>query len=317
LLSGSAILLLRLHRVDKLQGRRVLFPVLAIMGTGLFVFGPLAWNLRSPDKVTAWQFEVGQGDCGLLVFPDGWSLLIDTAGRFGFGGSGNDGPLPRTVLPFLQRNGCNRIDAVVLTHGHLDHTGGAAALAEAVPVGRWYVSGRAGRSLKAGVDSTDIIHPRAGLVLHRWKDWEVSVVYPPGPLPGDLDENDHSLVVVLRLGVKDVAVWSGDLELEGEHLMLASRMAPRNVQVWKAGHHGSDTSGSPELMDRFDPSLVLVSCGVGNGYGHPSHGPYVVDGDTVNIARTDLQGAIRLEWDGEGTLSWRTMVTGPQRISLP
>jgi len=317
ILSVLAVLFLQFHRMGKLRGWRVLFPVLVIMGTGLSVFGPLSWNLRSPDKVTAWQFEVGQGDCGFLVFPDGWSMLIDTAGLFGFGGSGKDGPLPRTVLPFLQRNGCSRIDAVVLTHGHLDHTGGAAALAEAVPVDRWYVSGRAGRSLKAGVDSTDIIRPRAGLVLHRWENWEVAIVYPPGPLPEDLDENDHSLVVVLRLGKKDVAVWSGDLELEGEHLMLASGRAPRKVQVWKAGHHGSNTSGSRELMDRFDPALILISCGVGNGYRHPSHGPYVVNGDTVDIARTDLQGSILLEWDQEGTLDWCTMVSGPQRISLP
>ncbi|MCK9996842.1 MAG: DNA internalization-related competence protein ComEC/Rec2 [Candidatus Krumholzibacteria bacterium] len=317
LLSVFAILLLKFHREDKLPGRRVLLLILAIMATGLSVFGPLAWNLKSPDKVTAWQFDVGQGDCGLLVFPDGWSLLIDTGGRYGFGGSGQDGPLFRTVLPFVQRNGRDGIDAVVLTHGHLDHTGGAAALAGALHVEHWYVSGRAARSLRGVVDTTSISHPKAGLVLHRWKEWEVLIVYPPGPLPKDLDENDHSLVIVLRREGKDVAVWSGDLELEGEHLMLASGRAPRNVQVWKAGHHGSNTSGSRTLLDRFDPSLILVSCGVGNGYGHPNHGPYVIDGDTVIIARTDLQGAIKLEWDSGGNLNWRTMENGPLKIGLP
>jgi beta-lactamase superfamily II metal-dependent hydrolase len=57
------------------------------------------------------------------------------------------------------------------------------------------------------------------------------------------------------------------------------------------------------------PHLVLISCGVGNSYGHPSHGPYLVPGragtDTVPLLRTDLQGSIRLEWGPEGRLSWQ------------
>jgi len=316
-LSTAALLILHLHRNGKMPGRGALVVILAIMGLGLSVFGPLAWNLRSPDRVTAWQFAVGQGDCGLLIFPDGWSLLIDTGGKYGFGGKVKDGPLSRTVLPFLKRNGLTRVDAVVLTHGHRDHTGGVAALASGIQVDRWYVSGRAGRSLAGSVDTTRILRPLAGSILHRWREWEIAVVYPPGPLPWDWSENNHSLVVVLRRAGHDVAVWSGDLEIQGEHRMLASGIAPSDVQVWKAGHHGSDTSASGELLDRFNPSLILLSCGVGNGYGHPNHGPYIVGGDTLDIARTDLQGSIQLVWDQDGALHWRTMVTGPQKIGLP
>ena len=308
---------LKLHLKGRLPGFAALGATVLIVAAGILTFGPLSWNLGCDDKVTAWQFDVGQGDCALLVFPDRWSLLIDTAGLFGFRGSGSDGPFPRTVLPFLQRNGISHIDGVVLTHGHLDHTGGSRVLHENVRVGAWYVSGKAGRSVAGYADTTRIEYPIAGQVLHRWREWEVRVAYPLGLLPEDCDENDHSLVVVLSRAGKDLAVWSGDLELEGEHHMMSGGQTPTDVQVWKAGHHGSNTSGSPELMDLLDPDLILISCGVGNGYKHPSHGPYVVKGDTLNIARTDLQGTIRLEWDLSGVLTWRTMVTDPQIIGLP
>jgi competence protein ComEC len=316
-LTVTALWVLYLHGRKLIPCHKALPVVLLILGLGLTVFGPLAWKLKAPSKVIAWQFDVGQGDCGVLVFPDGWSMLIDTGGTYGFHGSGGDGPLTRTVLPFLQRNGCTSLDAVVLTHGHRDHTGGAAALAGMVKVDRWYVSGRAARAVSSVVDTTRIFHPQAGTELHKWEDWVVSVVYPPEYLPHDLDENDCSLVVVLSRAGRDVAVWSGDLELEGEGLMLGTHFAPKDVQVWKAGHHGSNTSGSRGLITRFDPDLILLSCGVGNGYGHPNHGPYLARIDTVTIARTDLQGSVLMEWDSRGRLSWRTMATGIRKISPP
>ncbi len=316
-LTAAGILVLLRHGAGMMPGRRALLLVLATIALGLFLFGPFGWNLRSPSKITAWQFDVGQGDCSFLVFPDGWSVLIDTGGRFGFSEDEKDGPFSRTVLPFLRRSGLTKIDSVILTHGHLDHTGGAVALAEALQVERWYVSGRGEQSLAAVVDTAAIVRPGAGHLLHRWHEWELALVYPAGELPGHLHENDRSLVVVLRRDGRDMAVWSGDLELAGEQLMLAAGRAPRDIQVWKAGHHGSDTSGSDELLTRFHPELILLSCGVGNTYGHPSHGTYVARGDTVAIARTDLQGSILMEWDPDGQLRWRSMVSGTQIISLP
>jgi competence protein ComEC len=316
-LSAVALLVLHFHRKGRFSTRLAIAAVLTTFILGLTTFGPLAWQLRAPERVTSWQFDVGQGDCGLLVFPDGWSLLIDTGGTFGFESTKGDGPLARSVLPFLSRNGISRLDAVVLTHGHRDHTGGASHLATSFPVESWYVSGMAQNAIRGLVDSLRVHHPHTGDLLHRWGDWEVIVEYPPPDLPDDLDENDHSLVVSLRRAGKVLAVWSGDLEHEGENILLARGGSPRNTTVLKAGHHGSDTSGGPELMTRLNPELVLLSCGVGNRYGHPSHGPYLARGDTVDITRTDLEGSIRLEWNRTGGLTWRTMVSGPRQISQP
>ena len=112
-------------------------------------------------------------------------------------------------------------------------------------------------------------------------------------------------------------VWSGDLEKEGEAHFLKSGSWPEKTQVLKAGHHGSNTSCSQGWLDRLDPELILISCGVGNKYGHPNHGYYVVERDTIPTLRTDLEGSIRLEWDIEGGLDWKTGRQSGHLSALP
>jgi competence protein ComEC len=75
------------------------------------------------------------------------------------------------------------------------------------------------------------------------------------------------------------------------------------VRVLKVAHHGSRTSSSRELLDRWRPQIAIISAGRGNTFGHPA--PEVLqrlEAIGAAIYRTDLHGQITLEIDGEQVL---------------
>ena len=306
LLTGCGLLLLHKMAKGRMDRRSGVVLVLAVVVAGHGLFAWSGHRLIANGRMRVWQFDVGQGDCSLVVFPDRWSAIIDTGGVFGRGMWPPDGPLRRSVGPFLRRGWLNHPGVVVLTHGHLDHTGGAPVLARDFPPREWVCGGRSGEILARTGTTAPVANGRGPATIHTCGPWRLELVYPQGDLPTGFQENDRSLVTVLWRKEQPCMVWSGDLELKGEARLLEGGTLPAGTQVWKAGHHGSDTSGGREWLDRLAPGLILVSCGVGNKYRHPSHGTYVTGVDTVDVLRTDLDGSIQLEWDSRGTLEWRT-----------
>lgn len=299
-LLGSALLLAGLDRLRRAKRPAAMLLLLAVTApAGLALSAAPSWLAAARPTVVLRQFDVGQGDCGLLTFPDGWTVLLDTGGVWGWQ-PGATGPVEREVVPWLRRRGHRRLDAVVLTHGHADHTGGAPAIARSLQVDRWFCGGRAARALAGVVPAASITEGTPEAPLHRWRDWEVRLMAATAPAGLKVDENDRSLVAVLRQAGQVRLVWSGDLEEGGEHRLLAARPDLGQAEVWKAGHHGSNTSGSAAWLERLRPGLVLISCGVGNRYGHPSHGPYVAGGDTLARYRSDLHGTVTVAWPAGG-----------------
>ena len=63
-----------------------------------------------------------------------------------------------------------------------------------------------------------------------------------------------------------------------------------------AGHHGSNTSNTPELIEAVKPDLALISVGQDNKYGHPAQETLErLDGAGAEIYRTDLYGTIEVQ----------------------
>ena len=287
-------------RLSRRTGRAVVAGLLLSVGLGWPAVTPGA-----PGALELHFLDVGQGDAIAIRTPaDRW-LLVDA----GLRGDGYDAG-ERRVLPFLSAHGARRLEALILSHPHADHIGGAPAVLAAIPVGRVIEPGLPAATdlyleLLDLVEQREIVWARAeaGRIM-RVDGVELRFLWPePGLVEKEPEANFASAVVHLRYG-EFAALLTGDATAEAEHEILRREGGALRVDVLKAGHHGSRTSTTAELLDATRPDLVVISAGRRNRYGHPA--PEVIDRLArrgIAVARTDLEGTVSLRADASG--GWR------------
>jgi competence protein ComEC len=261
--------------------------------------------------------DVGQGDATLVRYPGGQAWLVDAGGA----GGGSFDVGRRIVEPVIWARGVRRLSRLVLTHGDADHAGGALSVVrdlsppevwEGVSVPPDALVG-AVRSAAAGagalwrtVQRGDVVAV-GGIQATIWH-----------PLPAEWERqrvrNDDSVVMDLRLGDVSI-VLPGDIEASGE-AALAVVLPPAPIRIMLAPHHGSATSSTWPLIRAARPSLVVMSVGRGNRYGHPHWAVlerYRQAG--VPVWRTDRDGAITVRTDGRTvrvtSFTGRGLLLGP------
>lgn len=109
--------------------------------------------------------DVEGGAATLFLTPEGQSLLIDTGWPAGAGQmpspDGSQESADRIVAA-AKKLGIKKIDYVLVTHYHDDHSGGAAALAKKIPVGTFIDHGPNGDPLRPGTPPERVINTAAG-----------------------------------------------------------------------------------------------------------------------------------------------------------
>lgn len=283
------------------SGRR-LVPRIAILVAGVcaaaIVTAPWTLSYRPPAGwLRMTMVDVGQGEALLLQLPGGQSLLMDAGGSssgFDVGG--------RVVTPALWASGVRRLDWLAVTHGDVDHIGGAIRVAEDLrPREMWEGVPVPQHPLLTELRNANRAIPWRRLFAGHQIETDgalIDVVHPPLP---DWERrrvrNDDSLVLRVRFGRVELLL-TGDTGAEFEASYVRESSSPP-IRVLKVGHHGSRTSTSEPFLDAFAPTVALVSAGQGNLFGHPA--PVVItrlQQRGVDIFRTDRDGATVIETDG-------------------
>lgn len=215
----------------------------------------------SIDGMVFHAFNVGQGDSFLFRFPDGTNMLIDAGSR----------KYGRDLVLKLRRLGVSRIDVLVATHPHEDHIGGMTEVISSFEIGKVWDSGYnhgsgVQRAMLELIKKKNIRfgRPRAGF-SENFGEASVSVIAPHKPLSGTKsDANNNTVVLLVKYG--DVSfLMMGDIEEAGRR---AAGSFPR-AQILKLSHHGSRNGTDRELLEQVAPEAAIISCGIGNSYGHP------------------------------------------------
>ena len=104
-------------------------------------------------------------------------------------------------------------------------------------------------------------------------------------------DNESSLCVLFQPEDCDILI-TGDRSEDGEQELMNHMQLP-DLEILIAGHHGSRTSTSWELLNATKPEIVLISVGEDNRYGHPSDAVLQRLADFgCEVYRTDTYGTI-------------------------
>lgn len=247
------------------------------------------------EKLSVHYIDVGQGD-SIYITSGGEGMLIDC------GESGDTD----SVISYLDNMGVTKIDYVVGTHPHSDHMGGMSKIVEHYDIGevivphihdsdtpttKYYEKFLTACSVK-GLSLTEAELGRKIEV----GDAELKII---APVSEDYSNaNNYSVGFIMHHGDNSF-IFTGDAEELAENEMIESGSL-EDIDVYKAGHHGSDTSSSEDFLNIIKPDYAVISCGEGNSYGHPNDITIEnLSKFTDKIYRTDIVGTVVFTSDGK------------------
>ena len=261
--------------------------------------------------------DVGQGDCIHIKTPSGKNILVDG------GGSRNFDVGKRILMPYLLKNGVNKIDIAFISHMHTDHYAGLFSLSNNFNIKTLAIY-EANRVIEqdilaqTGLEKEQLLYLTAGQVIAIDDDVRIEVLFPErrdeseyARLKG-ISDNENDISLILKVYYRGVStLLTGDITFRGEDRLfdiLEGNRDKLKSDFLKVAHHGSKNNTGEEFLAVVNPSIAVFQVGK-NGFGHPT-AEVLGKMERVNaqIYRNDYHGAIGVFIGKNGNVKVRTML---------
>ena len=240
-------------------------------------------------------FDVGQGDSALIGCKEHYVLVDAGEADMGF-----------AVLRYLDALRVKKLDAIIISHPHSDHIGGAQTVVENIKTQMLIL-----RESDAEDDTShellktaerrgmDTLSPDAGDKF-MFGDIKITFLYPDED--AKFENLNNASLVLLAENANTRALFTGDMERESEFGLLELGV-DISADILKAAHHGSDTSSTEEFLRAASPEYVVISCAEGNEFGHP-HKEVLerLKSLGAEVYITGFDGSVYFSFEEDGTI---------------
>ena len=246
------------------------------------------------DSLRMIIFDVGQG-LAVAVQTRHHALLYDTGPDFSGGAdSGN-----RILIPALRASGISKLDGLILTHNDNDHTGGAASVMQAMPIGWLSSSLPDGHPLlQTPADKQRCMDGQSW----QWDGVQFEILHPDAGSYALTKISDNDRGCVLRISIANQHILlTADIEKTSEMELLNEHRDKLPASLLVVPHHGSKTSSTKEFVAAVRPDYAVFTVGYRNRFGHPKRKIVRRYADSgAALLRSDEDGAILVEMNATG-----------------
>ncbi|MCZ4058817.1 DNA internalization-related competence protein ComEC/Rec2 [Pantoea sp. LMR881] len=207
---------------------------------------------RQPEDKPGWRIDmldVGHG-LSIVISQGKEAVLYDTGPRWN-----NDDAGARVIVPWLERKQL-QLQQVILSHKHLDHSGGLESIKQ-----RW-----PRLSIRSALNQAGHL-PCVRGTHWQWRQLTFNVLWP---LTASKEGNNNDACVISVDDGKVRLLLTGDIEAVAERKLVTLEKQRLHADIVQVPHHGSRTSSTALLLRNIQGRAALASVARYNAWRMPA-----------------------------------------------